>query len=75
MVDELRDQASAFFEEEEEPDFLDEEAFPSPATSGARNILASLTPLQRFILALMLMLTVCLIGTMFLLVTQRFVLF
>ncbi len=75
MLDDLRDQSSAFFEEEE-PDFLEEEEAPIPSAPGRSwSFLAVLSPVQRFIIALMFLLTVCLVGTMFLLVTQRFALF
>ena len=79
MLDNLRDDASSspFFEEEEElPDFLEEE-MPARAsdTFGWLGPVLALTPMQRFIISAMLFMAVCLIGTMFLMVTGRFALF
>ncbi len=79
MLDNLRDDSSAspFFEEEDElPDFLEEEA-PAGESNlfGWLKPVLALSPMQRFIISAMLFMTVCLIGTMFLLVTGRFALF
>ncbi len=79
MLDNLRDDASTspFFEEEEIPDFLEEEETPARKTDlfGWLAPIRALTPMQRFIISMMLLTTVCLLGTMFLLVTERFMLF
>ncbi len=79
MLDNLRDDsdASPFFEDDELPDFLEgemEEAKHSNSNSSFSNPVLNLSPIQRFIIAAMLFTTVCLIGSMFLLVTQRFAL-
>ncbi len=84
MFDNLREQAdysdsfdsTPFYEEEEQ--FRDaEQAKPAPSrkvkkarrSSGGRFL--GMTPFQRFALALMLFITVCMLGAMLLLVTGR----
>ncbi len=82
MLDNLRDDAAAspFFDDDDElPDFLEEEEVAkkqpkSDPFSFAKPIL-DLTPVQRFIIAAMLFTMVCLIGSMFLVVTGRFAIF
>lgn len=81
MLDNLRDDSSSSpFFDDEIPDFLEDdvdEKIPSapkfrPSYSG--NFLG-MTPVQRFVIAVMLMITFCILGTMTLLVTGRFMLF
>ena len=83
MFDNLRDDAnSSFFEDNDDelPDFLDdEEEERAPKAQGdalafLKPIMA-FTPVQRFILAALLFMTVCIIGSMFLLVAGKFSIF
>ncbi|MEZ0395639.1 MAG: hypothetical protein ABWK53_04305 [Anaerolineales bacterium] len=75
MLDNLRDQAaqSEYFQEEAIP------AFEEPAVvrrSAARRSLDQVTGMnaqQRFLLAFMLLILVCMLGTMFLLITGKIV--
>jgi hypothetical protein len=71
MFDNLRDDAaSSFYEEDTQPP--DEEAIAAVAPRrkpGGK--LWGMTPIQRFIIAVMLMLTVCILGMMCLLVTGK----
>lgn len=80
MLDNLREdaEASPFFDDEELPDFLESEEEKEKPKSNPFAFLkpiTDLTPVQRFIIAAMLFMTVCLIGSMFLLVTGRFLIF
>lgn len=81
MLDNLRDDANAspFFDDDEVPDFLEEEelktAKPKSASVAFLKPILKLTPMQRFIIAALLFMTVCVIGAMFLLVTGRFSVF
>jgi hypothetical protein len=69
MLDDFREQAnsSPLFNEDEN---LDLNAF-SPRT---RRLFLGMTPAQRFVIAVMLLAIVCLLGTFFLLVTEKIVL-
>ncbi len=87
MFDNLREPANSspfdstpFYEEEDQ--FRDaEEAKPARArkvkkvSSGSGNRFLGMTAFQRFVLALMLFITVCVLGAMLLLVTGRIGLF
>ena len=81
MLDNLRDDAAAspFFDDDEElPDFLEgeeEKGKPKADTFTFLKPVLDLTPVQRFIIAAMLFTMVCLIGSMFLIVTGRFAIF
>ena len=80
MFDNLRESADSSFYEEEPTDFQPEPAAPSrrPALAPRRrgnSRFLGMTPEQRFILAVMLMVTVCLMGTLALFVTGRMSLF
>jgi hypothetical protein len=68
MLDDFRQQAnsSAFEEQEEAP------AFDEPRRADRRFL--GMTPAQRFIIALILLMVTCLLGSFCLLVTERFVL-
>jgi hypothetical protein len=69
MLDDFRQQAdsSGFFEEDEEP------GFPDPEIQVRRQFLG-MTPLQRFVIAVLLLVIVCLIGAFGLLVMEKIVL-
>ena len=82
MWNDLRDQNS----QEEQPFFQDdtpeytEEAAPVKKSGFnikalTREPILGMTPVQRFIIATMLLMTVCILGSMFMLVTEKFVLF
>jgi hypothetical protein len=70
MLDDLRNQAESSYTDNI-PDFLEEEI---PNKRSSRYLLG-MSPAQRFFISLMLLITVCLLGTMFLLVSGRFMLF
>ena len=80
MFDNLREQADSTPFYEDEARFRDVEdlrpAAPpprDPGPSGGRFL--GMTPLQRFILAILLLISVCVLGSMCLLVTGRISLF
>ena len=81
MLDNLRDDADAspLFEDDGLPDFLEDEMEETERQNsdsfGFLKPVLDLSPMQRFIIAVMLFMTVCLIGSMFLLVTQRIAIF
>jgi hypothetical protein len=73
MLDNLRDQAAS------SPFFQEEEPLPEPVPEGppprkTLDQMIGMNTQQRLIIALMLLVVVCLLGTMMLLVTGRFVL-
>ena len=71
MLDNLRDNASSSFYEEDtlppEEEAID--ALPPRRRTGGK--LLGMTPIQRFIIATMLMIAVCALGTMCLLLTDK----
>jgi len=70
MFDNLRDDAeSSFYEEDTLPP--DEELFVPPPKRKSSGKLLGMTPVQRFIIAIMLMVAVCTLGAMCLLLTGR----
>jgi hypothetical protein len=71
MLDNLRDDASSspFFEDETPSNEAAFDEVQAPRLRSGRFL--GMTPLQRFIIAVMLMLMVCLVGTMCLLVTGK----
>ena len=79
MFDNLRDSADSSFYEEEQNDLYKEPVAPSRKTASAPRRRSSsrggqflgMNAQQRFILAVMLMLTVCIMGTLAMFVTQR----
>ncbi|NQU30595.1 MAG: hypothetical protein HQ525_08005 [Anaerolineae bacterium] len=81
MLDNLRDDADAspLYEDDGLPDFLEVDMGGRDRrtndSSGLLKPILALSPLQRFIIAVMLFMTVCLIGSMLLLVTQRLAIF
>ncbi|MDP2994850.1 MAG: hypothetical protein Q8N46_06990 [Anaerolineales bacterium] len=70
MLDNLRDQAS-FQEEEEEP--LDPNAPKPPKPRRSFDQITGMTARQRFAMAVMLSIMVCLLGTMLLLIYGKMV--
>ena len=69
MLDNLRDDAaSSFYEEDTVPPDEVKAAPPRRKTSGK---ILGMTPVQRFILAVMMMIAVCALGTMCLLLTDK----
>ncbi len=73
MFDNLREQANSSPFYEDEAQFQPAMAEGLPRSASGR-LLGTTAP-QRFILALMLMMFVCLVGAMFLVVTGKFGLF
>jgi len=79
MFDNLRDSADSSFYEEEQNDLYKEPAAAAPSRRSAaapkrrRNSgqFLGMSAQQRFILAVMLMLTVCIMGTLAMFVTQK----
>ena len=74
MFDNLRDDAAESLYGETEAEFFPEgEAKPIPVApprkTGGKFL--GMTPVQRFIIAVMLMIAVCTLGTMFLLITGK----
>ena len=71
MFDNLREQANStpFYEGEAQFQSVEE---PNPAPFHTSSRFLGMTPQQRFIISLMLMMMVCLIGAMFLVVTGKF---
>lgn len=65
MLDNLRDEAgqSPFFQEEESPQ----------PEEQSKSLFLGLTPVQRFVLALMLFLMTCVLGAFCLLITEKIV--
>jgi hypothetical protein len=74
MFDNLREQvnSSPLYENEAQFQSAEEPGAAMPRTSDR---LLGMTPAQRFFIALMLMILVCLVGAMFLLVTGKIGLF
>lgn len=78
MFDNLRDSSSPFYEEEPNDLYQEPEAKPAAAARPKRRKSArflGLTAQQRFILASMLMLTVCVMGTLAMFVLGKMSLF
>ena len=69
MFDNLREQANST------PFYEDEAQFQSVPASPASSRFLGMTPMQRFVISVMLMIMVCAIGAMFLVVTGKFGLF
>jgi hypothetical protein len=77
MFDNLRDSASSFYEEEQNDLYKEAEATPSARSKRRRSNarFLGLTAQQRFILSFMLMLTVCVMGTLAMFVLGKMSLF
>jgi hypothetical protein len=70
MFDNLRDDASSSFYEEDTQS-TDEEVYAAAPKSKKSGKILGMTPVQRFILAVMLMIAVCTLGAMCLLLTGK----
>jgi hypothetical protein len=73
MLDNLRDSASQspYFQQDEEP--IEEPQAPGmPPPRRSIDQITGMTPQQRFIIAAMLLVVVCLVGTMALMVLGKF---
>ena len=79
MFDNLRDSAESSFYEEEPNDLYKEPvATPAPrrrVTTAANTRFLGMTAQQRFLISVMLMLTVCIVGTFAMLVLEKMSLF
>ena len=74
MIDNLRDDASSSFYEDDDDIFSLEDDFEAVVEKPRRRVdskLLGMTAMQRFIIAVMLMVTVCTLGTMCLLLTGK----
>ena len=72
MLDNLRDSASKspFFQEEQSPPESSHDGQPNQPT----NTFLGMTPIQRFILALLLFMMTCVVGSFWLLITEKIIL-
>lgn len=70
MLDNLRDSASQspFFQEDQTPP---EQKTPPSRRSSSNGTILGMTPIQRFVLALMLFMMVCVLGSFLLLATEK----
>jgi hypothetical protein len=74
MFDNLRDDATPSFYEEDDNAFPEEDLNAPPAIAPRRKTngkFLGMTSMQRFIIATMLLIAACTLGTMFLLLTGR----
>lgn len=69
MLDDLRSDAD--FEEEEENEYEYQEAEAATAAPTQTQFLG-MTPVQRFVIALLILMMVCIMGSFFLLITETF---
>jgi hypothetical protein len=70
MFDNLRDETSSFKDREETP-FQPASSTTSGPLSGRRSRFLGMTSIQRFVIAVLLMSTVCVFGVMCLFVTGK----
>jgi hypothetical protein len=71
MFDNLREEASQpFYEEEEEAQFQPAAGTETPVRSSSSRFLG-MTSIQRFVIAVLMMFAVCVIGALCLLVTEK----
>lgn len=77
MFDNLRDSASNFYEEEQNDLYKEPDAKPAarPKRRRSNGKFLGMTAQQRFILSLMLMFTVCIMGTLAMFVLGKMSLF
>ncbi len=79
MFDNLREQANSTPFYEDEAQFEEAEGLRAApragGPAGGNGHFLGMTPMQRFFIALMLLITVCVLGAMFLLMTGRVSLF
>ena len=66
MLDDLRDDADFI---EEDDDQIINQNKRAPAAAGSQTGFLGMTPQQRFVLAVMILLMVCILGSFFLLIT------
>jgi hypothetical protein len=74
MFDNLRDDANSSLYEDDDTELFPEEEVKAVATPPRRKSsgkLLGMTSMQRFIIAMMLMIAVCILGTMCLLLTGK----
>jgi hypothetical protein len=71
MFDNLRDQANSTPFYEDEAQFREAEGLSVPARKAPRGRFLGMTPPQRFIVAIMFLISICVLGAMLLLVTGR----
>jgi len=77
MLDDLREQASSsdYFNDEAEKEAVDPTFnYKEPAAKKDKALFLGMTPNQRFVIAVMLMLMVCIMGVFFLVLTEKVVL-
>jgi hypothetical protein len=73
MIDNLRgDNNSPFFQDDEQGTFSGDSNSALPSIKMPGGTFLGLTALQRFILAMMLLMVICIVGSMLLLVTGSF---
>ena len=77
MFDNLRDSASSFYEEEPNDLYKEPEAKPTAKSKrrGSNGRFLGMTSQQRFFLSIMLMVIVCIMGTLAMLVLGKMSLF
>ncbi len=70
MLDNLRDSASQspFFQEDQIPP---EQQTPPSRRGSSKGTILGMTPIQRFVLALMLFMMVCVLGSFLLIATEK----
>jgi hypothetical protein len=72
MFDNLRDSESSFYEEEPNDLYKEPEAKPAARARRRKSTrFLGMTAQQRFLLSLMLMLTICVMGTLAMFVLQK----
>ena len=64
MLDDLRDDAD-FIEEDDS-----EYEYQQAASAGAQTHFLGMTPVQRFVIAFMILMMICILGSFFLLITE-----
>ena len=76
MFDNLRDEASSFYEEEQNDLYQEQAARPAVSRPRRRSTrFLGMTAQQRFLLSLMLMVTICIMGVVAMFVMGRMSLF
>lgn len=76
MFDNLRDSASSFYEEEQNDLYKETEVQPVASRKRRRNTkFLGMTAQQRFLISMMLMFTVCIMGTLAMFVMGKMSLF
>ena len=76
MFDNLRDSASSFYEEEQNDLYKEQEVKPVATRKRKKNAkLLGMTAQQRFLISVMLLFTVCIMGTLAMFVMGKMSLF